>query len=200
MNYEKEINYYSVIPATVRYCKELKANEKILYSEITALANKNGYCYAQNKYFAELYNVTTHTVSQWVSHIQSLGFIEVEIIKNEKKQFQHNNIKYNIDDLFILIINKDNKISQGFFDVLHKLDLDYTEEILQYFRDDKKQVIKNIIYVLYEIYNSNFKRLITAFKRETLINLYFTAEEHSPNDILTYYKRTLINKYTNNST
>ena len=88
MNYEKEINYYSVIPATVRYCKELKANEKILYSEITALANKNGYCYAQNKYFAELYNVTTHTVSQWVSHIQSLGFIEVEIIKNEKKQFE----------------------------------------------------------------------------------------------------------------
>ena len=47
-------NYWSVLPADVRYDKELKANEKILYSEITSLMNKDGYCYASNKYFSEL--------------------------------------------------------------------------------------------------------------------------------------------------
>ena len=51
-------SYYAIIPATVRYENRLKSAEKLLYSEITALANKNGYCFAQNKYFAELYNVT----------------------------------------------------------------------------------------------------------------------------------------------
>ena len=40
---ENKINYYAIIPATVRYDSELKPAEKLLYGEVTALANKNGY-------------------------------------------------------------------------------------------------------------------------------------------------------------
>ena len=42
-------SYYSILTANVRYDKELKANEKLLFSEITALSNRNGYCHATNK-------------------------------------------------------------------------------------------------------------------------------------------------------
>ena len=83
---EEKINYYAIIPATIRYSTELKANEKLLYGEITALANKYGYCYAQNRYFASLYNVNIETVSRWLSHLQELGFIKIEIKRNEKKE------------------------------------------------------------------------------------------------------------------
>lgn len=86
MNEENKVNYYAVIPATVRYDKRLKFAERLLYGEITALANVNGYCYAQNRYFADLYEVTTGTVSKWISHLQELNYIKVEIIKNEKKE------------------------------------------------------------------------------------------------------------------
>lgn len=47
MNEENKVNYYSVIPATVRYDKRLKFAERLLYGEITALANSNGFCYAK---------------------------------------------------------------------------------------------------------------------------------------------------------
>ena len=86
MNEENKSNYYAIIPATVRYSKELKANEKLLYGEITSLSNKNGYCYAQNRYFANLYNVSIETVSRWLSHLQKLGFIQVIVQRNENKE------------------------------------------------------------------------------------------------------------------
>ena len=35
---KEAIGYYSVIPATVLYNKELKANEKLLYAIITSLS------------------------------------------------------------------------------------------------------------------------------------------------------------------
>ena len=41
-------NYYAIIPAEIRYDKKLTPNSKLLYGEITALANKEGYCWAGN--------------------------------------------------------------------------------------------------------------------------------------------------------
>src|SRR5699024_6432025 len=68
-----------IIPATVRYDENLKANEKLMYGEITALANKNGFCWAENKYFAELYNVHKITISKWIKNLEDKGYIKTEL-------------------------------------------------------------------------------------------------------------------------
>ena len=78
-------NYYSITPATVRYDGRLKANEKLLFGEITALSNMKGYCYSTNKYFSKLYNVATPTVSKWINHLKELGYVKVEMIKDGKE-------------------------------------------------------------------------------------------------------------------
>ena len=78
-------NYYAIIPADVRY-SNLKPNAKLLYGEITALSGKLGYCYATNNYFADLYGVSKNTVSRWISDLNKLGFINIEVERNEKKQ------------------------------------------------------------------------------------------------------------------
>ena len=92
MNEENKNNYYAIIPATVRYNKDLKPNEKLLYGEITALANSKGFCFASNRYFAELYKVTIHTVSQWISHLEKLGYVNIELIKDDKKEIKERRI------------------------------------------------------------------------------------------------------------
>lgn len=77
-------SYYSILTANVRYDKRLKANEKLLFSEITALSNKNGYCTAKNSYFARLYDVAVETVSRWVSHLVKYGYLKREEIRDNK--------------------------------------------------------------------------------------------------------------------
>ena len=80
-------SYYSVVPATVRYSKNLKPNEKLLYGEISALASSKGCCWAENRYFAELYDVHKLTVSNWLSNLERNGFIRTELtyIKGTKQ-------------------------------------------------------------------------------------------------------------------
>ncbi len=225
MNEENQINYYAIIPATVRYSKKLKASEKLLYGEITALSNKNGYCYAQNRYFADLYDVSIETVSRWISNLQKFGFIQIKVNRNENKEVisryiyivdvpyqqknqypyiqknqegidenvKENNIKYNIDDLFYLIINNSEKISNDFLKLIQKLEFNYTSETLTFMKEDKIYMLKNILYVLYDLYNNNFDSLLAKTSRESLLNLYYLSQEHSPNDLLSYYKKSIIN-------
>lgn len=78
-------SYYSILTADVRYDKRLKPNEKLLFSEITALSDKRGYCNASNNYFAQLYDVTTVTASNWVNHLKDRGYIDVEMIYDGKR-------------------------------------------------------------------------------------------------------------------
>ncbi len=80
-------NYYANITATVRYDKRLSANQKLLYAEITALTNKEGYCWASNSYFAELYGVDARTVRRWIQALAKQGYIHVtiEYVRNSKQ-------------------------------------------------------------------------------------------------------------------
>ena len=71
-------SFFAVLPAAVRYDARLSASEKIFFSEITALTEVEGYCYAANAYFCELYGTSERTVQRWLEHLQSAGYIEVE--------------------------------------------------------------------------------------------------------------------------
>lgn len=110
MNEQKQPSYYAIIPSEVRYCEELKYPERLLYGEITALAGKEGYCFATNKYFAELYHVIPGTISRWISHLENLGFVKVEIVKDENNQIIERRIYINDSHRdFISVTYKQNK-------------------------------------------------------------------------------------------
>lgn len=79
-------NYYAIIPANVRYDKDLTPNAKLLYGELTALSNEKGYCWASNSYFSELYGVSKKTVSNWIASLDEKGFVKSEMIYKEKSK------------------------------------------------------------------------------------------------------------------
>jgi DNA-binding transcriptional ArsR family regulator len=77
--------YYAVIPANVRYDRSLSPNAKLLYGEITALSNKEGYCWASNSYFANLYGVDKSSVSHWIKSLAKAGYVRIELVYAEGK-------------------------------------------------------------------------------------------------------------------
>lgn len=121
-------NYYAIIPANVRYDTRLSPNEKILYSEITALSQKDGYCFASNSYFAELYGVTKSTVSRWISNLQSNGYVKVDLVKNIKGEIEMRRI----------ILFGDGS------DLYAKMDIGYTQKAQEGIRKKRKGNITSI--------------------------------------------------------
>ena len=188
-----------------------------------------GYCFASNKYFSNLYNVTIHTVSQWISHLEKCGYIYTKFIRGPNGNIKerriyiidipyiqkntypyvlkstypmYKNVQYNIkdiDDLFYLIINKSNLIPVEFLELIERLEFNYTENYIKNMEDEIVSMLKNIFYVLFHLYFSkDYRYIMNIVEREELIKLYHLSEEHNPNDILSYYKKSIINSYTNN--
>lgn len=67
------------LPFTVRYSNLLNSSEKVLYSDLLFLSQKNGYCEISNREIATLYGVTIPCVAGWISSLRTKGFIKIQI-------------------------------------------------------------------------------------------------------------------------
>ena len=84
---EKKLPNYQVnIPAAIRFDRQLSAHAKLLYGEIKALCDKEGYCWASNRYLAALYGVKKETISYWLRQLKNLQLIRIQIIEELANQ------------------------------------------------------------------------------------------------------------------
>lgn len=109
---KEQPGYYSILPAVVRYSKAISDFEKILFSEITALSNKRGYCSASNQHFAELYGKKSENISRHISKLESLGFLHRIIIKDETGQVVQRKLIPS-DQIVLIEINEGTVISDN---------------------------------------------------------------------------------------
>lgn len=85
MNAEKP-GFWAVLPAQVRYDALLPSTAKLLYAEISALTNQEGYCYASNAYFMTLYGISEATVLRLLRQLELRGYIRREDAVGGKTQ------------------------------------------------------------------------------------------------------------------
>ena len=80
---EENPTYYAVIPANVRYDTRLTLGARMMYGEITCLSNKEGYCWASNRYFAEIYEVHENTIQNWITSLKKFDYIRINTIQSQ---------------------------------------------------------------------------------------------------------------------
>ena len=77
---------YSVIPARVRDDHTLRPNAKLLYGELSALAQAEGYCWAWNARLAETLGISKRTVEDLLQQLRDRGHIQMEVERDPDSQ------------------------------------------------------------------------------------------------------------------
>lgn len=189
---EQQKAYYAIIPANVRYDKDLAPNAKLLYGEITALCNEKGYCWASNQYFAELYHVSDRTIKKWVGQLVDKGYIVRTVnYKEGTKEIEHRK----------LFIGGENKFTTSGNNVHYPQENKFTTPGEEKFPVNNK-VINNTFNNKEEVRKHKYGEyqhvLLTDKEHTHLVELYGTSlDEHIK--ILDEYIETSGKNYKNHS-
>ena len=68
-------SYFGILPKEVRHDKNLKANDKVLFSEIMACLEDNGVCTQKNIYFSKVLNLSKVTISKSITTLRRQGYL-----------------------------------------------------------------------------------------------------------------------------
>lgn len=103
MNEVNNTGYYAILSYKILVDNRLKPNEKLLFAHITTLANKDGYCFASNRYFSKIFTEGSTdkngelltgealdkkiengkiTISKWLKSLVDYGYVKRVIVKD----------------------------------------------------------------------------------------------------------------------
>lgn len=74
-------SFYAVIPADVRYDTNIPPNAKLLYGEISSLANASGVCHARDSYFSAVYGLAERTIRSLIQALEKSGYIITTVVR-----------------------------------------------------------------------------------------------------------------------
>ena len=120
---------YSLIPISILRDNRLTSLEKLLLIQIISLCKQKGYCWATNKYFAELNNVSRTTISKSVNNIATSNYINIQY-----EQQNLNNSKRKIE-LTPVLNNQIKRIKESF-------DTSIKEKFKQYNKNNDNKIDK----------------------------------------------------------
>lgn len=121
-------NFWAVLPATVRYDEKVGSTAKLLFAEITALSNIEGYCWASNNYFANLFKISITQVSRLIKELEERGFVKT-FVDNQSGNLRKIYSQVNIEGVVNNVAEEKKKTFEEKFDEqIGVLPIDLKEE------------------------------------------------------------------------
>ena len=75
---------YLKLDGAMKNVDSVPPSGRIIYAEVCALAQKEGYCFASNKYFATVYHLTVQSASRLLNMLKKQGFLEITYGTDER--------------------------------------------------------------------------------------------------------------------
>jgi hypothetical protein len=72
---------FSILPSYILELDHLEPNAKLLFAIITSLTQREGYCWASNKFLAEKMRCTDKAIEKWLKSLKDAQCIKVETVK-----------------------------------------------------------------------------------------------------------------------
>ena len=155
-------SYYGVLPAQVRYDTALTNLAKLLYCEISALASKDGICFAGNKYFAKNFEASERTISRAICSLEDNGYVK---ITRHKKRGDYKVVKREIELMSKMSINVDKNVAYNNTSIIdNKITLDKNVT-----KEQHKELfnLANLFYTTQEV---NHKAIMPKWNNDNYIN------------------------------
>jgi len=85
-----ETKYYAMLPAPVRHSKNLSATEKLVYAELSAMADGKGFCNPTNKQLGDIMGLKVCTIGRSITNLRNCGFLKIYLVDNYIRTIQIN--------------------------------------------------------------------------------------------------------------
>ena len=155
-------SYYGILPAQVRYDTALTNLAKLLYCEISALASKDGICFATNGYFAKLYESSERTISRAICSLEENGYVK---ITRHKKRGDYKVVKREIELMSKMSIDKDKNVQHNNINIIdNNIILDKNVTM------DRFKILSNIVISFYTEQEKKFSTTIPKWNNDNYIN------------------------------
>ena len=162
MKMNSKPSYYGILPAQVRYDTALTNLAKLLYCEISALASKDGICFAGNKYFAKNFEASERTISRAICSLEENGYVK---ITRHKKRGDYKVVKREIELMSKMSVDVDKNVAYNNTRIIdNKITLDKNVTKEQY------KELFNLANLFYTTQEVNHKAIMPKWNNDNYIN------------------------------
>ena len=155
-------SYYGILPAQVRYDTALTNLAKLLYCEVSALASKDGTCFASNRYFAKNYESSERTISRAICSLEENGYVK---ITRHKRKGDYKVVKREIRLMTKMSINMDKNVLHNNIKII-----DNNTTLDKNVNDEQFKELSTMAVAFYTEQEKNFSAIIPKWNNQDYIN------------------------------
>lgn len=110
---ERKPAFWAVIPASVLFSEDLRPNAKLLYGVVTLLQESSGYCYASNRYLANLFGLQPETITGLLNNLVEAKLIATDVVRDPQTNEVQERRIWTVAQMPAIIPPSPKKIGEG---------------------------------------------------------------------------------------